>query len=264
MLQNNNQFEHLYTRSLELLHVVFPTGAHELLPSIGRNFSWKRFDLPSGEDGIAVAQRVMLGRPNVDVMHRLRSDFLTAISEFAGGRGMQLGGTAVWVKRDDQSTADLPLTTHLDYEMMRETPHFFVAPIEVFGFLLPEKPSAQGRIRKWFRPLFHIISGRELYAKSWLTAPDEQVLFTHGYLFLQGKVRPNPYPYGPGAFDIGVKQFEFVRLDDDTIEARMLAIMTPSISRRLGGKLGAWQWLDGVSLAHHARIHAQMIRNVAL
>lgn len=247
-----------------MVQTLFPTGAHALLPDPDRAFRWERRTLPEGGEVLAIAQRVRLGRVDTAVMSRLQSDFLATISAYGNRRGMQLAGEPSWIEREEK--IEQSHHTRLDYETMQTTPHFFVAPIEVFGFVLPEKRDAQGRVRAWLRPLFRVVSGRELYAQSWLTAQHEQVLFTHGYAFLDGKLRPNPYPYGPGAFDGGIKQFEFVRMKDDTVEARMLGVMAPSVSRRMSQRMGGssrlWRWLDGISLAHHARIHAQMFHNL--
>lgn len=245
-----------YEQSVALLTELFPasTEAHALLPE-NEPFSWRRFDA-GADDALVAVQRVNVGRVAPTVLNQCKEALFTQFAATGSGHGFQPISADFWLDREGNQA-----NAHID--------HLHVIPLEVFGFAFPEKPNNKRALSRWLRPAFHVIIGRELCDRTFLTDASEAHLFTIGYAFPPAKLRPNPYPYGPGVFERGTKCIDFVQLPNGEIEVRMMAMMSPSLHQVIARKYGklAGKWikrfkLEQQSLAVHARIHDHAVRRL--
>lgn len=264
-----------YQRSLALLTELFPLGRvyPELLPSKGESHRWRRFSTADGQEALAIVQRVDLGVLSSSTQSRLRQDLFGTIADGGNGRGFQPIAEPMWIPRNPVEDGKPSALNNLDATLLSKTDDLLIVPLEVFGFASPESPAKKNRLNSWMRPAFHVVAGREFCERRWLTPPDSKYLFGCGYTFLPGKLRPSPYPYGPGAFDRATKCYEFVQNDSGTVEVWMLAVMLPSLAQHMKQKL-SWlgaageQFVLGLGLEKaaldlHVQIHAKALLNAA-
>ncbi|MEM7130597.1 MAG: hypothetical protein AAF702_30010 [Chloroflexota bacterium] len=262
-----------YQRSISLLAELLPTSkpSLDLLPKWGEPFRWQRRTISDGQDALVVGQRVDLGVLSSLSLNCLATDLLGTIASSGCKRGFRPIGQAEWFSRDSSSIGAPPDSIELNAKTLAETEHLLWVPMEVFGFAFPESPQPTNQLRSWLRPAFQIVAGREFCERRWLTHPNEELLFSCGYTILPGKLRPNPYPYGPGAFDRATKCFEFVRAEQGKVEVRMLALMAPSLAKQMRFKSGRFGALieklvvragaEHKALKLHVRIHEQALLN---
>lgn len=215
----------------------------ELLPPADNNnafgidnkitYQYNEFvSVPDGKHVVLLGQRANLGVLSEKTMSILQQDLLGVFTrssekEFCCGRGFQYIDEPYWIHRNDHNNDSLsssssssspPGITTQNVTLLKETyDYLLISPIEVYGFIVPELPNVP-LLTEYIRPAFEIISGKELVSTQfgWLTPSAysgnnnnyEQglVLFTTGYYaFAPITLRENPYPYGPGAFDLAYK-----------------------------------------------------------
>lgn len=239
-----------------------------LLPENDGSYQYNEFVASDGRRVVLLGQRANLGRLSEATLSMFRTDILGAFTESsvgAFGRGFQLVDQPYWIPRSDSVLTNQPEKTIQNTTMLLVTPdHLLISPIEVFGFLFPEPP--EWKITEFLRPAVNVIAGQELVSRGWLTNDSDNRLFTTGYAFHPEKLRDNPYPYGPGAFDLATKTFDFIRLPDGTIQVRMLALFFPTLQDRFGAVLGFLATLVGFesfAFSTHATIHFEAIQRVA-